>query len=84
VNMIPFTGCQESLEPMGIVIIFLIFICRLKLKVIRLKMAVTLDERVEVVLLCGRQGRYMLLKFQIFITLGRELQTVVLLSTPVC
>jgi hypothetical protein len=37
-------GCPKSLEPMGIVIIFLIFIYRLKLKV---KMALTLDERVE-------------------------------------
>jgi hypothetical protein len=39
-----------SLEPMGIVTIFLIFIYRLKLKVKRLKMALTLDERVEIVL----------------------------------
>jgi transposase len=37
-------------------IIFIIFICRLKLKVKRLKMALTLDERVEIVLLSGRQG----------------------------
>jgi hypothetical protein len=41
---------------MGILIIFLIFIYRLKLKVKRLKMALTLDERVETVLLSGRQG----------------------------
>jgi 3-methyladenine DNA glycosylase/8-oxoguanine DNA glycosylase len=41
---------------MGILIIFLIFIYRLKLKVNRLKMALTLDERLETVLLSGRQG----------------------------
>jgi hypothetical protein len=35
----------------GILIILLIFIYRLKLKVKRLKMALTLDERVEIVLL---------------------------------
>jgi hypothetical protein len=40
---------------MGISIIILIFIYRLKLKVKRLKMALTLDERVEIVLLSGRQ-----------------------------
>jgi hypothetical protein len=31
------TGCPKSLEPMGILIIFLIFIYRLKLKVKKLK-----------------------------------------------
>jgi hypothetical protein len=41
---------------MEILIIFLIFIYRLKLKVEMLKMALTLDERVEIVLLSGRQG----------------------------
>jgi hypothetical protein len=41
---------------MGIKIMFLIYIYRLKLKVKRLKMALTLDERVEIVLLSGRQG----------------------------
>jgi hypothetical protein len=40
---------------MGILIISLIFICRLKLKVKRLKMTLKFDERVEIVLLCGRQ-----------------------------
>jgi hypothetical protein len=59
---------------MGIVIIFLIFICRLNLKVKRLKVALTLDERVETVLLSGRQGWYALLKSEIFVTLSRELQ----------
>jgi hypothetical protein len=41
---------------MGILIICLIFTYRLKLKVKRLKMALTLDERVEIVLLSGREG----------------------------
>jgi hypothetical protein len=49
-------SCPKSLEPLGIVIIFLIFIYRLKLKVKRLKVALTLDERVEIVFLSGRQG----------------------------
>jgi hypothetical protein len=44
------TVCPKSLEPTGILIIFLIFIYRLKLKVKRLKIALTLDERVEIVL----------------------------------
>jgi hypothetical protein len=64
--------------------IFLIFIYRSKLKVKRLEMALTLDERVEIVLLSDRQGWCMLLKFEIFVTLGRELQTVVLLSIQIC
>jgi hypothetical protein len=64
---------------MGILIIFLIFIYRLKLKVKRLKIALTLDEKVETVLLSG-----MLLKSEIFFTIGTELQTVVLLSIPIC
>jgi hypothetical protein len=46
---------------MGI-LISLIFIYRLKLKIERLKMALTLDERVEIVFLRGRQGWCMLLK----------------------
>jgi hypothetical protein len=41
---------------LGILIIFLIFIYRLKLKVERIKMALTLEERVEIVLLSGRQA----------------------------
>jgi hypothetical protein len=41
---------------MGTLIIFLIFIYGLKLKVRRLKMSLTLDERVEIVLLSGSQG----------------------------
>jgi hypothetical protein len=36
--------------------LFLFFISRLKLKIKRLKMALTLHERVEIVLLSGRQG----------------------------
>jgi hypothetical protein len=63
--------------------IFLIFIYRLKLKVKRLKVALILDEKVEIVL-SGRQGWCMLLKSEIFVTLSRELQTVVLLSIPIC
>jgi hypothetical protein len=43
-------GTNENLN------IFLIFIYRLKLKVKRLKMALTLDDKVEIVLLSGRQG----------------------------
>jgi hypothetical protein len=49
-----------------------------------LKMALTLDERVQTVLLSGRQGWCMLLKSEIFVSLGRELQTVMLLSIPIC
>jgi hypothetical protein len=41
---------------MGMLTIFLIFIYGLKLKVKRLKMVLTFDERVEIVLLSGRQG----------------------------
>jgi hypothetical protein len=37
---------------------FLIFIYRLTLNVNRLKMALTLEERVDIVLLSGRQGWY--------------------------
>jgi hypothetical protein len=47
-------------------------------------MALTLDERLEIVLLSGRQGWCMLLKFETFVTLGRELHTLVLLSIPIC
>jgi hypothetical protein len=83
-NIHVYIGCPKSPAPMGIVIIFLIFIYRLKLKVRRLKMALTLDERVEIVILSGPQGCCMPLKPEIFVTLGRELQTVVLLSIPIC
>jgi hypothetical protein len=47
-------------------------------------MALTLDERVEIVLLSGQQGWRTLFKSEIFVTLGRELQTVVLLSIQIC
>jgi hypothetical protein len=77
-------GCPKSLEPMEILIIFIVFIYRLKLKIKRLKMAFTLDERVEIVLLSGRQVWYMLLKSEMFVTLGRKLQTVLILSIPIC
>jgi hypothetical protein len=62
---------------------FPFFIYRLKLKAKGLKMALTLDERVEIVLLSGRPGWCMLLKSEIFVTLGRELQTLVLLSISI-
>jgi hypothetical protein len=65
---------------MGILISFLIFVYRLKLKVKRLKMALALDKRVEIMLLSGLQEWCMVLKSEIFVTLGRELQTVLLLS----
>jgi hypothetical protein len=54
---------------MGILIIFT-SIYSLKLKVKILKMALSLDERVGTVLLSGRQGWCMLLKSEIFVTLG--------------
>jgi hypothetical protein len=47
-------------------------------------MALTLDERVEIVLLSGRHGWCTLLKSEIFVTLGRELQILVLLPIPAC
>jgi hypothetical protein len=68
---------------MGNLIIFLIFIYRLKLKIKRQNMALILDERVETVLLSGRQGWCMRLKSEIFLTLGRKLQTVMLLLIPI-
>jgi hypothetical protein len=46
---------------MGILIIFLILIYRLLSKVKRLKVALTLDEREEIVLLSGRQEWCMLM-----------------------
>jgi hypothetical protein len=50
----------------------------------KLKMTLTLVERVKIVLLSGRQGCCVQLKSKIFVTLGRELQTVVLLSITIC
>jgi hypothetical protein len=47
-------------------------------------MELTLDERVEIVHLSGRQGWCVLLKSEIFVTLGGELQIVVVLSIPIC
>jgi hypothetical protein len=67
---------------MGILIISLIFIYRLKAK--RLKVALTLDERVEMVLLSGRQGWTQRQVADEFHARYPELQTVVLLSIPVC
>jgi hypothetical protein len=48
------TGCTKSREPILILIIFRIFNYRLKLKVERVKMALTFDEMVEIVLLNDR------------------------------
>jgi hypothetical protein len=56
---------------------FRIFIYRLKLKVKRLRMALTLDERVEIVLISGRQGWTQR-------QVAHELQSVLLLSIPIC
>jgi hypothetical protein len=78
------TGCPTSLEPIRIFLIFLIFIYRLKLKVKRLKMALTLDERVEILLLSGRQGWTQSQVADEFNATHPELQTVVLLSIPIC
>jgi hypothetical protein len=47
-------------------------------------MALSLNEMVELVLLSGRQRWCMLLKSEIFVTLGRELQIFVLLLIPIC
>jgi uncharacterized phage-like protein YoqJ len=63
---------------------FSYFIYRLKLKVKRLKMALTLDERVEIVLLSGRQGWTQRWVADEFNARHPELQTVVLLSIPTC
>jgi hypothetical protein len=73
--------CPKILEPMGIIIIFLIFIYRLKLKVKMLKMALTLDERVEIVLLSGRQGWT---QRQVADELNARHPEKVLLSIPIC
>jgi hypothetical protein len=68
---------------MGILVIFLIFVYRLKLEVIRLKMALTLDERVEIVLFSDRQGWTQRQVADEFNAGHPELQTVVLLSIPI-
>jgi hypothetical protein len=69
---------------MRILIIFLIFIYRLKLKVKGLKMALTLDERVEIVLLSGRQGWTQGQVADEFIARHPVLHTLALLSNPIC
>jgi hypothetical protein len=69
---------------MGILIIFLIFIYRLKLKVRRLKVALTLDEWVEIVFLSCRQGWTQRQLADEYDARHPELQTVVLLSIPIC
>jgi hypothetical protein len=69
---------------MGNLIIFLIFIYRLKLKVKRLKMTLTLDERVEIVLFSSRQGWAQRQVADAFNAGSPELQTIVLLSIQIC
>jgi hypothetical protein len=69
---------------MGILIIFLTFIYRLKLKVTGLKMALTFDERMMIVLLSRRQGWTQRQVADEFNARHPELHTVVLLSIPVC
>jgi hypothetical protein len=64
--------------------IIIIFIYSLKLKVKRLKLALTLDERVEIVLLSGRQGWTQRQVADEFNARHPELQAVVLLSIPIC
>jgi hypothetical protein len=61
-------------------VILIIFLYRLKLKVKRLKMALTLGERVEMVLLCGRQRWTKRQMADEFNARHSELQTVVLQS----
>jgi IS30 family transposase len=56
----------------------------LKLKVKRLKMALTLDERVEIVLLSGRQEWTQRQVADGLNARHPELQTVVLLSISIC
>jgi hypothetical protein len=54
------------------------------LQVKRLKMALTLDERVEIVVLSGRQGWTQRQVADEFNARHPELQFVVLLSIPIC
>jgi hypothetical protein len=79
-----FYRCPKSLEPMEILTIFLIFIYRLKLKVKSLKIALTLDERVEIVLLSGSQGWTQRQVADEFNGRHPELQTAVLLLITIC
>jgi hypothetical protein len=69
---------------MGILIIFLIFIYRLKLKFKKAKNCIKMDERVEIVILSGRQGWTQRQVADEFNARYPELQTVVLLSIPIC
>jgi hypothetical protein len=57
---------------------------RLKLKVKMLKMVLTLDERVDIVLLSGRQVWTQRQVADEFNARHPELQTIVLLSIPIC
>jgi hypothetical protein len=76
--------CPKSLEPMGILIIFLIFVYMLNLTVKRLKMALISDEMVEIVLRSGRQGWTQRQVAYEFNARHTKLQTVVLLSIATC
>jgi hypothetical protein len=75
---------MKILEPMGIFIVFITFIYMLNFKVKMLKMALTLEERVEIVLLSGRQGWTQRQVADEFNARNPELQTVVVLSIPIC
>jgi hypothetical protein len=68
---------------MGILIIVLIFLYRLKLKVKRLQIALTLDERVEIVLHNGRQGWAQRQVADKVNARYPELHTIMLLSIPI-
>jgi hypothetical protein len=60
------------------------FYLQVKVKVKRLKMALTLDESVEIVLHSGRQGWTQRQVADVFNARHSELQTVVPLSIPIC
>jgi hypothetical protein len=78
-------SCPKSLELMGILIIFSYFYLHVKVKGYkRLKMALTLDERVEIMLLSGPQGWTQRQVADEFNARHPELQTLVLLSIPIC
>jgi hypothetical protein len=76
--------CPKVRERTGILIIFPIFIYRLKLKAKWLKMALTLDKTAEIVLLSCRKGGTQRQVADKFNVRHPELQTVMLLSIPIC
>jgi hypothetical protein len=63
---------------------FSYFYLQVKLMVKRLKMTIALDERVEIVLLSGRQGWTQRQVADEFNARHPELQTDVLLLIPIC